>query len=217
MRDGPVGTRVEDMPGDAQDANAAYAVTVDRLQSAEPGSREAELAFTELYGQHYDFVLGHAGRFANSKIDPQDVAQEVFIGLLDKIQQYSSEHGVFRAWLTTVTRNATFDILRRNKKHIAVSKVSDNGRSTSSVDYRHSVDPEAHLLTKEALLHAMAVGRDENRLIWLSRLAGFGPEEISADTGRSVPAVMGRLNRSRKEAKASLEDSGQAPSVRRAA
>lgn len=75
-----------------------------------------ERAFNELAGRYANKIYGTALRITRNPSAAEDVLQEVFIILVEKLHTFSSEYK-FSTWLYSVTANASFSHLRSEKKH----------------------------------------------------------------------------------------------------
>lgn len=76
---------------------------------ARDGEREA---FRQLLERHYDLIYRVAYRFFGNAADAEDVAQDVCVGLVDKLASYKG-NARFSTWLYRVALNACRDHARR--------------------------------------------------------------------------------------------------------
>ena len=82
---------------------------VELALRARDGEREA---FGLLLERHYDLVYRVARRFAGNAADAEDIAQDVCVGLADKLKSFRGE-ARFTTWLYRVALNACRDHHRR--------------------------------------------------------------------------------------------------------
>lgn len=76
---------------------------------ARDGEREA---FRQLLERHYDLIYRVAYRFFGNAADAEDVAQDVCVGLAEKLSSFRAE-ARFTTWLYRVALNACRDHARR--------------------------------------------------------------------------------------------------------
>jgi len=76
---------------------------------------EADMhAFDLLYQRHYPTVIAALNvrlhrRTPPNKADAEDIAQMVFVRLIEKKHQFDSSHGSFKSWLFAMAYNAATD------------------------------------------------------------------------------------------------------------
>jgi RNA polymerase sigma-70 factor, ECF subfamily len=67
-------------------------------------------AFAQLYDRHAALVYGIARRMLGNPAQAEDVAQSVFLQVWSRPASFQG--GTFAAWIATVARNASIDVLR---------------------------------------------------------------------------------------------------------
>src|SRR5690349_2500108 len=70
-----------------------------------------KLDFTRIYEQHFDEVARWAGALGGPAADVDDLAQEVFLVVRRKLDQFDGRH--LRAWLYAITTRTVSDFRRR--------------------------------------------------------------------------------------------------------
>jgi RNA polymerase sigma-70 factor (ECF subfamily) len=81
------------------------------VSAAVAGNREA---FESLLRTHYDRVHGLAWQMTGSRVDAEDIAQDVCCSLIEKIASYRGD-AKFTTWLCGITVNACRDQRRRRR------------------------------------------------------------------------------------------------------
>lgn len=94
-----------------------------RTVSTDPNTEEARLAhrvargdqqaFFELYERLSAKVFGLAKHILGEPMAAEEVAQEVFLKLWQRADQYDPNRGKLATWLLTITRHAALDRIRR--------------------------------------------------------------------------------------------------------
>ena len=72
-------------------------------------------AFAELCERHYDFIFRTACKWCGSRIDAEDVAQDVCIKLASSLKSFD-RRSAFTSWLYRVTLNAVRDFQRARQR-----------------------------------------------------------------------------------------------------
>ena len=158
-------------------------------------------AYIELVERYTEKAHNLAVRITRSREDAEEILQDVFITVFNKIDSFKGE-SAFSSWLYRVTVNTAFMKLRKRKKHASVELdariPSTNGwtmdRSDScDINYMTS----RHQLRHE-LEEAISKLPDEYKLIFVLRdVDGLSNQEVGEVLSLSVPAVKSRLHRSR--------------------
>lgn len=79
-----------------------------------------EAAFRHLYEKYLDAVYSMALKITRDPNMAEDVAQEVFLRLWQRAEQYRSKRGRLLAWLLSITRNHAIDRIRyHNRRPVA--------------------------------------------------------------------------------------------------
>lgn len=155
-------------------------------------------AFAELVRRHKRRVFGTVARYVRNRDELEDVAQEIFIKAYRNLRKFRSD-APFEHWLSKITVNACYDLLRRRRREGAEV-------SLDAVVLAAEEKSEA----REAwnvLAPALARLRPEDRLvITLLHLEERSVREVADATGWSEAKVKVRAFRARKELKRILED-----------
>ncbi|MEM1040106.1 MAG: RNA polymerase sigma factor [Pseudomonadota bacterium] len=85
----------------------------DLVDRAKRGNRAA---FAALVVRHYDFIFATAWKWARSREDAEDIAQDVCARLAKALNQWRGE-GALRTWLYRIIVNAVRDQMRSKARH----------------------------------------------------------------------------------------------------
>jgi RNA polymerase sigma-70 factor, ECF subfamily len=104
-----------------------------------------DASWTEFYEIYWRAIYGYALGFGMSSAEADDIVQEVFVKLFRQLPsfQYNRSKGRFLSWIKTVTRNTTYDALRRKQV-----RAEGQPRLTASED---GPDPLERLADPESL------------------------------------------------------------------
>jgi len=166
-----------------------------------------EEAFNEIVNRYSDKVFRLAYRITGDMSDAEEVLQEVFIILVEKLGTFRAESR-FSTWLYRVASNAGYMFLRNGKKR--------NGKEISLDDYKPyndygmlegvaekdwSTAPDSKLIGEEgAQIIDKAIGElpEDYRVVFhMKDVEGLTSKEIADILGLSLPAVKSRVLRAR--------------------
>ena len=143
-------------------------------------------AFATLYETYRPLVY----RFLRRRLDGadetvEDLTEDVFVKLYEKLDRYVERGLPFTAWLYRIAHNKLVDFVRTLPRHQAQSLdgVMDVAESQAGAEYRSVLD-------RETLAPALARLTDEQRqAVELRFLQGLSVAETAATMGRSEEAV----------------------------
>jgi len=171
-------------------------------------------ALATLYDRHAATVYAAAYRSSGDPSIASEALQDTFLALWDRAEMFDPSRGSLRAWLRTVARNRTVDMLRagaRRRNPVPLSALGsqldtdDEGldwleASATMIGVGEAApDPAAAAAereTDEELDAALAtLAPDERRVIALAYRSGLSQSEIAAATGWPIGTVKTRTRR----------------------
>ena len=174
-----------------------------------------EVAFGQLFDKHYKWVYNKAYRMLGDYRDAEEVAQDVFIKVWQKLSKWDTEQGSFQAWLNTVARNTIIDAIRKRNRDPIVSfdgsPEDDERPLTEHEDPRPG--PEKQLEAQEAreLIESslQLVTKPNHRIAWILRhLEGYSIAEIARILDRKEGTVKIWIFRCMKELREIMKKKG---------
>jgi RNA polymerase sigma-70 factor (ECF subfamily) len=174
---------------------------VDRAVAAVKEGDASALHY--LYVRYADDVLACTRRVVWNRQDAEDVTQNVFMKLPDKLRHYESRGVPFEHWLLRVARNAALDHLR-SRRPVPCAEVyaTEEGYEDGSLE------------TRDVLRDVLALlPPDQREVVFWRHVAGLSPGEIGGRLGRSEAAVHGLHHRGRRALRGALDESGARPKV----
>ena len=136
--------------------------------------REDESCQRELFQRYAGKMLGVCQRYARSTADAEDIVQDAFIKVFDKIHQFKSE-GSFEGWIRRIVVNTAlkkYTVIRYDKE-ISGYEITDRNESAMEAS------AYSHLNEKEILAMINNLP-DGYRLIFnLYVIEGYQHEEIA--------------------------------------
>lgn len=140
--------------------------------------REEATCQKELFNRYASRMLGVCTRYARNVTDAEDILQDAFIKVFDKIHQFKFE-GSFEGWIRRIMVNTALKkySLRRYEKEVSGYEIKDRDES--------SMEPSAYAhITEKELMHLINNLPDGYRMIFnLYVIEGYQHDEIAALMG----------------------------------
>lgn len=140
--------------------------------------REEAACQKELFNRYASRMLGVCNRYARNNADAEDILQDAFIKVFDKIHQFKFE-GSFEGWIRRIMVNTALKkySLRRYEKEMSGYEIKDRDES--------GLEPSAYShITQKELLGMINRLPDGYRLIFnLYVIEGYQHEEIASLLG----------------------------------
>lgn len=167
---------------------SSSAALVDLVRRAQRGDEAAQRELIVAY-QHR--VAGFVFAMTNRSDTVEDLCQQVFIKMIravDKLQAPAQ----FESWLFRLARNTCIDQLRRQRLRRIFLPFAE--------EHENIPEPPGAVDSEEldALRHALAQLRPQDRALLALVQEGRSHAEISEILGTSVAAVKARLHRARE-------------------
>ena len=159
---------------------------IRRIREGEPDGA------TGLFRKYSGPVLRYADRLLGSRPEAEEVAQEVFLKVITRVDQYDGRAPV-ASWLFAIAANACRDRLRRAGRRAAVplEAVPEAAASDPPAD-RVLVEAERRRLVRRALA---LLSDDQREALILARYHGLPYSEIARTLEISEGAVKTRIFR----------------------
>ena len=171
-------------------------------------------AFDQLIFRHERRVFTVAQRILNNREDAEDVAQESFLKAFLHLNTFQ-EKSRFSTWLTRITMNESFMVLRRRRRNLEVSqdRPDDDVMSVASTFVDHCPNPEESFRDQErSKFLTDAINRLSPKLrrtILLCEIEEHSANETAQILGATIAAVKSRLNHGRENLREKLKPGHQ--------
>jgi RNA polymerase sigma-70 factor (ECF subfamily) len=158
-----------------------------------------ERAWERFIRRHQDRILNLAYQFTGNREEARDLAQEIFVRLYEKMDQYQSDRP-FLTWFNSLARNLCIDRYRSRKRDRVLvetpveeyTTLESSGESTDQRLLRRE--------RREFLMSAMEnLGEISREAIVLKDLQGHSLEEMATMLGVPIGTVKSRVHRARLE------------------
>ncbi len=159
--------------------------------------------FRRIYDEHKDLVYNLALQYVHNADDAQDVVQEVFVKVHDRLHTYDPAAASMKTWIYRITINHSLDLLKaqRRKKRFAflTSLFRDDGEPIEPPDFDH---PGVLLEDKEAVEHLFrridALPPQQRTALILLKIEDRTQKEAAEIMGISEKALESLLQRAKK-------------------
>lgn len=165
------------------------------VQQAQSGSRTA---LNRLIETHYQQMYHLALKITRDTILAEDITQEACVQVLRRIDQFRSE-ARFNSWLSRIVLNTALLKHRREKRLVPTEEIYSPD-AVSLEPQPDQVVMDREILEKtDTFLGAL---RDGDRDLFIKRfIEGQSLQNISDETGLSLPALKSRFHRARQRLK----------------
>ncbi|MES2064398.1 MAG: sigma-70 family RNA polymerase sigma factor [Bacteroidota bacterium] len=163
--------------------------TIDHLvQCCKAGQRKAQEL---LYKQFASKMLGVCMRYATDKMEAEDMLQNGFIKVFQKIADYRGD-GSFEGWVRRIMVHSSIEYYRRHHKMMQVVDI-DTAGCEPSVNATASSSLEA----KDLLVMITTLSPGYRMVFNLYAIDGYSHKEIAEIMGISEGASKSQLSRAR--------------------
>ncbi len=160
-------------------------------------------AYRQLYDQTAPKLFGIVLRMIRDRSMAEDILQDVFLRVWRNAGNYAPETGLPMAWLSSIARNRTIDVLRQKSLVLP-------DRDESGIDWQEMIadprDREADFMDIAALRHCLSEIEEPARsCVLLAYYEGYSRDELAARYERPVNTIKTWLHRSLLALKSCLE------------
>ena len=182
-------------------------VEPETIERAQRGDAEAFNRIVQAYRKR---TLGTIYRLIGRVEDVEDVGQDVFARLYYSLDQLRSAE-VFEPWLYRLTRNATYDYLRKRRRSAGVRMADISEEQVSGADAAQGAkeyeEQRRKAEIRETVQRLFDEISDEDRvLLTLKEIEGLSLKELMEIFKVKESAIKVRLFRARKRALKALQE-----------
>lgn len=182
----------KDLKIEARMARDSDAILVARCLCQE---REAQ---RQLFERYHSRMLGVCLRYAQSRQEAEDMTQEGFVRLFNKLSYFDSERN-FEAWMTTLFVHNAIDYMRRHSRHQHFDQPENAPEIAAPAEALERLEADDLL----NLLHALP---DGYRLVFnMYAIEGFSHKDIAEKLGINEGTSKSQLAKARRWLKKKLE------------
>ena len=141
-----------------------------------------ESAIGEIYDHYSKYLLTTIYFILKNEAEAEDVLQEVFFLIWDKIDTYDERLGNPISWMVRISRNKAIDKLRARKQNSDITETDETSILDLNDDYKKD-NPEFVSITnqeqKEVLEALKELDEVQRKLIEYSYYKGYSHSELS--------------------------------------
>lgn len=187
-----------DLMGSEHSAHQSDADPMDDMDVVETNAELVERAISEYESR----LIGYAKTIVHDLDRARDVVQDTFIRLYQ--QDAGKVNAGLKSWLFTVCRNRSLDLLRKDKRLVAMDDEMLVGRDSGVASpYQHVADQERVKLVKSYIAR---LPENQATVILLKFEKGYSYQEISEETGLSSGNVGFLIHTGMKRLRSILPD-----------
>ena len=173
------------------------------IKLCKKNNREAQKT---IYIEYSPVVFAICLRYVKEKSTAEDLMQDIFMKIFEKIRQYSGK-GSFEGWLKRIAVNSTLIFLRSNKKEYAKDNIEYYAGSEEKVEQNNLINInnvkgviEAADFSKEEMIDLMQKLPTGFKTVFnLYAIDGFKHKEIAETLGISIGTSKSQLLRARSK------------------
>lgn len=154
-------------------------------------------AFEEVYKASSSFVYNVAYRVIGNQEDAQEVTQEVFMSIYNKLKDFRFQSS-FKTWVYRITANQAINRSKKESKTRNKTSAFDEQIDPPAVeaDVKTNIDKEDNERKVEELLNEL--NPDQRACVILRNMEGLSYEEIAQSLNININTVRSRLKRARE-------------------
>jgi RNA polymerase sigma-70 factor (ECF subfamily) len=175
---------------------------IRRLQQRDPQ------AMMDLYDRYGKLIFSVIFRAVNDSAIAEDITQETFLRVWNRIGTFEESKGKLEGWLVTVARNRAFDYLRsaRNSPPLSTVSLDDLERTGFASSNENQSDRVARQNAVVAALNNL--NREQRQVIELTHFEGMSQTEIARKLQKPLGTVKGLARSALKSLRTAMMEAG---------
>ncbi|HEV2799727.1 MAG TPA: sigma-70 family RNA polymerase sigma factor [Pyrinomonadaceae bacterium] len=154
-------------------------------------ARGDESALAALYDRYNSILLGLLLRILHSRVEAEDVLQEVFLQIWQRAANFDETRGRAFTWMVTLARSRAIDRLRSLQSR---QRADDAALRDAPEQVGDASDDAYHAEQREIVRAALAeIPEEQRRALLLAYFEGLTQSEIAARLGQPLGTVKTRM------------------------
>jgi len=163
-------------------------------------------AFSLLYEKYADVLMLVCLRYSRNKAEAQDVLQEGFIKVFQKIESFEGR-GSFEGWLRRIMVNTAINYYKANKKYQFQEEVDANSSHLAVYDNEDELLEVDYPVKPKMLMRMINDLPDGYRMVFnMYVFDGLTHKEIAGDLGVTESTSKSQLSKARKYLRLKIEE-----------
>lgn len=161
-------------------------------------------AMVDLYGRYGKLLYSIIFRAVGVSSTAEDITQETFLRVWNRIGTFDDNKGNLEGWLVTVARNRAFDYLR--SKHNSFEVSPDSLERVERSEFSANEDNPADRIARQRAVSRALEGltRDQREVIELTHFEGMSQTEIAEKLRKPLGTVKGLVRSALKSLRTAL-------------
>ena len=172
-------------------------------------SRDGQ-AMVSLYDKYGSLVYSVIFRAVADRATAEDLTQETFLRIWNRIHTFDDEKGKLQGWLVTVARNRAFDYLRsiRNQSIQSSAPLEELERAGCFASKEGANgNPVDRIATEKAVSQALeSLNKEQREVIELTHFEGMTQTEISERLQKPLGTVKSLVKSALKNLRAAVRE-----------
>jgi RNA polymerase sigma-70 factor (ECF subfamily) len=154
-------------------------------------ARGDEAALAALYDRYNSILLGLLLRILHSRVEAEDVLQEVFLQIWQRAANFDETRGRGFTWIVTLARSRAIDRLRSLQSR---QRADDTALRETPEQVGDASDDAYHAEQREIVRTALAeIPEEQRRALLLAYFEGLTQSEIATKLGQPLGTVKTRM------------------------
>jgi RNA polymerase sigma-70 factor (ECF subfamily) len=175
---------------------------IRRLKQRDPD------AMMDLYDRYSRLLYSIVFRAVNNTAIAEEITQEVFLRIWNRVRTFDEEKGNLEAWLVTVARNRAFDYLRSIRNAPDTSSVSLSDLERSSLFATEGIAADRSAAAHAVRRALAALNQDQREVIELTHFEGMTQTEIAGRLSKPLGTVKSLVRSALKNLRSTLIATG---------
>ena len=165
-------------------------------------------AMLDLYDRYGKLIYSVILRAVSDGGIAEDITQEAFLRIWNRVGTFDEEKGKLEGWLVTVARNRAFDYLRSVRNSPQMSRVSLEDLERMGL-FSSDENQADRIAQKNAVSHALkSLGEDQREVIELTHFEGLTQTEIAEKLRKPLGTVKGLVRSALKSLRTAMVGAG---------